>query len=82
MADAEPIIIHGTPTGIQITHGTSITSIEPASGETPFGRVIVEIDGSKNEPISTQKNWTITIKSGQQAPQANARSKNKRAKVR
>jgi|GEM_PF-4557613 len=65
MADAEPIIIHGTPQQITITSGSSVTRITPGPTEQPFGQVVVVIDGKETETIPNaflqEKNWEIRI---------------------
>jgi hypothetical protein len=64
MADSEPIIIHGTPTTINITSGSAVTTIKRHKTEPPFSHVMVVIDGKETETISTEdleKKWEIRI---------------------
>ena len=64
MAEAEPIIIHGTAKQITITSGSSVTQITPGPTEKPFGQVVVVINGKETEipnAFLKEKNWEIRI---------------------
>lgn len=67
MADAEPIIIHGTPTGITVKRrGLIDLTVVPGANEKPFGQVVVVFQGKEPETFSTEDpktQWHITIKS-------------------